>query len=82
MYWNNFYVSNNCSLAENVDNPSPLALTQIGCEARVEPIDEFLKNTRRSTLQCLRDAGSVSCFISKVKFLILLLVLGMIILHY
>ncbi|KAK2449021.1 replication protein A 70 kDa DNA-binding subunit E [Trifolium repens] len=46
------------SLAENVNTPSPLALTQIGCESRVEPIDEFLHNTRRITLQCLRDAGS------------------------
>ncbi|KAK2455293.1 replication protein A 70 kDa DNA-binding subunit E [Trifolium repens] len=46
------------SLAENVDTPSPLALTQIGCESRIEPIDEFLHNTRRITLQCLRDAGS------------------------
>jgi hypothetical protein len=51
-----------CSLAENVDTPSPLALTQIGCESRIEPIDEFLHNTRRITLQCLRDAGSVSIF--------------------
>ncbi|KAK2409538.1 replication protein A 70 kDa DNA-binding subunit E [Trifolium repens] len=46
------------SLAENVDTPSPMALIQNGCESRVDLIDEFLHNTRRITLQCLRDAGS------------------------
>jgi hypothetical protein len=57
-----FLFSNFCSLADNVDTPSPMALTQIGVESRVEPIDEFLHNTPRITLQSLKDAGSVSIF--------------------
>ncbi|MCH85949.1 replication protein A 70 kDa dna-binding subunit, partial [Trifolium medium] len=48
------------SLAETLDTPSPMTLTQLSVESRVEPIEEFLYNTPRITLQSLRDATSGS----------------------
>jgi hypothetical protein len=43
-----------------VETPSPLTLTQLSVESRVEPVDDFLYNTPRMTLQALKDATNVS----------------------
>jgi hypothetical protein len=42
-----------------VETPSPLTLTQLSVESRVEPVDDFLYNTPRMTLQALKDATNV-----------------------
>ncbi|WJX67554.1 hypothetical protein P8452_52010 [Trifolium repens] len=43
-------------LPESQETPSPLTLTQLNVETQVQPIDEFLFNTPRSTLQALKEA--------------------------
>ncbi|GAU12842.1 hypothetical protein TSUD_73290 [Trifolium subterraneum] len=57
------------SFAESVETPSPMTLTQINLESRVEPIDDFLYNTPRITLQSLSDArtGSLHVVAATVK---------------
>ncbi|KAK2448822.1 hypothetical protein QL285_008069 [Trifolium repens] len=47
------------SLTDGVETPSPLTLTQLSVESRVEPVDNFLYNTPRMTLQALKDAINV-----------------------
>ncbi|WJX51760.1 hypothetical protein P8452_37926 [Trifolium repens] len=44
---------------EAVETPTPLTLTQLNVETQVIPVDEFLFNTPRSTLQALKDATTV-----------------------
>jgi hypothetical protein len=46
-------------LPESQETPSPLTLTQLNVETQVQPIDEFLFNTPRSTLQALKEATIV-----------------------
>ncbi|GAU29146.1 hypothetical protein TSUD_59130 [Trifolium subterraneum] len=48
------------SLTDAIETLSPLPLTQLNAEARVQPVDEFLYNTPRITLQGLKDATSES----------------------
>jgi hypothetical protein len=47
-------------LAETPDTPSPISLTQLLPEPKVDPKDEFLYNTPRTTMQGLKDASTVS----------------------
>ncbi|CAJ2636536.1 unnamed protein product [Trifolium pratense] len=42
------------------ENPSPLTFTQLSNEPTVTPLDEFLYNTPRATLQDLKDATKES----------------------
>ncbi|WJX39037.1 hypothetical protein P8452_26627 [Trifolium repens] len=49
-------VSLRARLPESQETPSPLTLTQLNVETQVQPIDEFLFNTPRSTLQALKEA--------------------------
>jgi hypothetical protein len=42
-----------------------MPLTQFNAEVRVQPIDEFLYNTPRITLQGLKEATSVRIFLTK-----------------
>ncbi|XP_045833252.1 uncharacterized protein LOC123924414 [Trifolium pratense] len=44
------------SLPDTLESPSPMTLTQISVEPPVRPIDEFIFNTPRMTLQGLKDA--------------------------
>ncbi|CAJ2647809.1 unnamed protein product [Trifolium pratense] len=44
------------SLPDTLESPSPMTLTQIAVEPPVRPIDEFIFNTPRMTLQGLKDA--------------------------
>jgi hypothetical protein len=53
-----------CSLTDAVETPSPLTLTQLFVESRVEPVDDFLYNTPRMTLQDLKDATNVRLYTS------------------
>jgi hypothetical protein len=46
-------------LPESQETPSPLTLTQLNVETQVQPIDEFLFITPRSTLQALKEATTV-----------------------
>jgi hypothetical protein len=46
-------------LPESQETPSPLTLTQLNVETQVQPIDEFLFNIPRSTLQALKEATTV-----------------------
>ncbi|WJX55676.1 hypothetical protein P8452_41417 [Trifolium repens] len=48
------------SLPESVENPSPITLTQIQMEPVVSPMDEFVFNTPRITLQELKDSTTES----------------------
>ncbi|WJX72177.1 hypothetical protein P8452_56082 [Trifolium repens] len=48
------------SLTDAVETPSPLTMTQLSVESRVEPVDDFLYNTLRMTLQALKDATNES----------------------
>ncbi|MCH79892.1 replication protein A 70 kDa dna-binding subunit [Trifolium medium] len=48
------------SLPESLESPSPMTLTQIHAESSVRPVDEFLFNTPRMTLQGLKDATTES----------------------
>ncbi|GAU21859.1 hypothetical protein TSUD_33550 [Trifolium subterraneum] len=48
------------SLIDAVETLSPMPLTQFNAEVRVQPIDEFLYNTPRITLQGLKEATSES----------------------
>ncbi|CAJ2632415.1 unnamed protein product [Trifolium pratense] len=48
------------SLPESLESPSPMTLTQIHVEPNVSPVDEFLFNTPRMTLQALKDATTES----------------------
>ncbi|KAK2457830.1 replication protein A 70 kDa DNA-binding subunit E [Trifolium repens] len=41
---------------ETFETPTPGTLTQINVESQVQPMDEFLFNTPRSTLQALKEA--------------------------
>ncbi|MCI30949.1 ATP-dependent DNA helicase PIF1, partial [Trifolium medium] len=43
-------------IADNMDTPSPMTLTQLASDVRVSPLDEFLYNTPRSTIQGIKDA--------------------------
>jgi hypothetical protein len=47
-------------LAERDETPSPVTLTQLLSEPKVDPKEEFLYNTPRSTMQGLKDASTVS----------------------
>jgi len=47
-------------MTETVDTPSPLTLTQQQPEPKVDPKEEFLYNTPRTTMQGLKDASTVS----------------------
>ncbi len=47
-------------LPETPDTPSPLSLTQLLPEPRVDPKEEFMYNTPRTTMQGLKDATVVS----------------------
>jgi hypothetical protein len=47
-------------MAENGDTPSPLTITQLQPEPKVDPKEEFLYHTPRSTMQGLKDATTVS----------------------
>ncbi|PNX95898.1 replication factor A protein [Trifolium pratense] len=57
------------SLADSVETPSPLTLTQLSVESSVRPLDEFLYNTPRITLQGLKDTTneSVNVVVATVK---------------
>jgi hypothetical protein len=59
-----------CRMSETGDTPSPLTLTQLLPEPKVDPKEEFLYNTPRSTMQGLKDASSVSaiCFFLTYPF--------------
>ncbi|XP_045791941.1 replication factor A protein 1-like [Trifolium pratense] len=48
------------SLNDSDENHSPLTFTQLSNESAVTPLDEFLYNTPRATLQDLKDATKVS----------------------
>ncbi|PNX95543.1 replication factor-A carboxy-terminal domain protein [Trifolium pratense] len=48
------------SLNGSDENPSPLTFTQVSTESSVKPLDEFLHNTPRITLQGLKDATTES----------------------
>ncbi|GAU46750.1 hypothetical protein TSUD_402760 [Trifolium subterraneum] len=48
------------SLPESLESPSPMTLTQISVEPAVSPVDEFLFNTPRMTLQGIKDATTES----------------------
>ncbi|PNX92168.1 replication factor A protein [Trifolium pratense] len=48
------------SISDSDENPSPLTFTQLSNEPTVSPLDEFLYNTPRATLQDLRDATKES----------------------
>ncbi|GAU20673.1 hypothetical protein TSUD_230870 [Trifolium subterraneum] len=48
------------SLSDAVEILSPMPLTQFNVEPRVQPIDEFMYNTPRMTLQGLKEATSES----------------------
>ncbi|WJX79767.1 hypothetical protein P8452_62855 [Trifolium repens] len=47
---------------EAVETLTPLTLTQLNVETQVLPVDEFLFNTPRSTLQALKDATTIISF--------------------
>jgi hypothetical protein len=47
-------------LAETPDTPSPLSLTQLLPQTKVDPKEEFLYHTPRATMQGLKDASTVS----------------------
>jgi hypothetical protein len=48
-------------IPENVDTPSPTPLTQIQSDiTKVDPKEDFLYGTHRSTMQGLKDATTVS----------------------
>ncbi|GAU46337.1 hypothetical protein TSUD_401960 [Trifolium subterraneum] len=48
------------SLPVSIESPSPITLTQIQAEPAVRPVEEFLFNTPRTTLQGLKDATTES----------------------
>ncbi|CAJ2640094.1 unnamed protein product [Trifolium pratense] len=48
------------SLPESLESPSPMTLTQITAEPGVSPLDEFLFNSPRITLQAMKDATNES----------------------
>ncbi|CAJ2635731.1 unnamed protein product [Trifolium pratense] len=50
-------------IADITDTPSPMTLTQLAPDVRVSPLDEFLYNTPRSTIQGLKDATTDSLFV-------------------
>jgi hypothetical protein len=54
-----FFINVFISLPESVENPSPITLTQIQMEPVVSPMDEFVFNTPRITLQELKDSTTV-----------------------
>jgi hypothetical protein len=47
-------------MTESDDSPSPLTITQLQPETKVDPKEEFLYNTPRTTMQGLKDASTVS----------------------
>lgn len=50
-------------LAETPDTPSPLSLTQLLPQTKVDPKEEFLYHTPRATMQGLKDASTDSVFV-------------------
>ncbi|MCH86666.1 replication protein A 70 kDa dna-binding subunit, partial [Trifolium medium] len=48
------------SVSDSDENPSPLSFTQLSVESSIQPLDEFLYNTPRITLQGLKDATNES----------------------
>lgn len=46
-------------LTSNGETPSHVVLTQLTAEPRVRPIDEFLYNGPRATIQALKDCFNV-----------------------
>ncbi|WJX38470.1 hypothetical protein P8452_26131 [Trifolium repens] len=48
---------------ETNETPTPGTLTQINVESQVQPMDEFLFNTPRSTLQALKEATTEKLFV-------------------
>ncbi|PNY08630.1 replication factor A protein [Trifolium pratense] len=51
------------SLNGSEETPSPLTFTQLTVESSVQPLDEFVYNTPRITLQGLRDVTSDSTYV-------------------
>lgn len=47
-------------LPDTVDTPSPVGLTQLQPETKLDPREEFLYGTPRTTMQGLKDATTVS----------------------
>jgi hypothetical protein len=70
---------------ETFEPPTPGTLTQINVESQVQPMDEFLFNTPRSTLQALKEATTVNFFPSYLHTsffqLILLLIVSIIVVN-
>jgi hypothetical protein len=47
-------------MVQNLDTPSPLILTQIIAQPRVDPLQEFLYSTPRNTIQGLLNCEEVN----------------------